>query len=65
MTPDLFSTAIQRLEAENERLREENLEMRLALASGLGYFREHKIARGFHGLGVRKLMMKQIERKAA
>jgi hypothetical protein len=61
---DLFTLAIEQRDKRIAELEAENMEMRLALASGLGYFREHKIARGFHGLGVRKLMRKPLEKAA-
>lgn len=62
---DLFTLAIEQRDARIAELEEQLIEARLALASALGYMRSNRVATGFQGLGVRKLMQKQIERKAA
>ena len=42
MSTDLFRAAIERLEAENEKLRAENMQLKIAAANSLSYFRSHK-----------------------
>lgn len=62
---DLFSLAIEQRDRRIAELEHQLLEARLAIASGLGYMRAHRIATGFQGLGVRKLMRETLERNAA
>lgn len=64
MSTDLFRAAIERLEAENEKLRAENMQLKIAAANSLSYFRAHGIASGFHGLGVRRTLRKSLEKAA-
>ena len=61
---DLFSLAIEQRDKRIAELEAEVLEMKIALASGLGYFRSHRIAAGFQGMGVRKLMRNTLEKAA-
>ena len=64
MSTDLFRAAIERLELENEKLRAENMQLKIAAANSLAYFRSHGIGSGLHGLGVRLMIRKSLEKAA-
>lgn len=61
---DLFRAAIERLELENEKLRAENMQLKIAAANSLSYFRAHGIGTGLHGLGVRRTLRQSLEKAA-
>lgn len=54
MKPDLFSHALEIQAAEIEKLRAENMELKIAAANMLAYIRRHNVATGIEGLGVRR-----------
>lgn len=59
---DLFSLAIEERDRLIAELKRENTELRLVVASGLGYFRSHRAGDGIQGAGVRKLMRETLGR---
>lgn len=61
---DLFTLAIEDRDKRIADLQREVAELRLVVASGLGYFRSHRAGDGIQGAGVRKLMRKSLERVA-
>ena len=64
MSTDLFRAAIERLELENEKLRAENMQLTIAAANSLAYFSSDGIGSGLHGLGVRRMIRKSLEKAA-
>ena len=61
---DLFSLAIEQRDQRIAELEQERDELRITLASVLGYMRTTKVGQGYYGMGVRR-MVKNTLRIAA
>jgi hypothetical protein len=61
---DLFSIAIEQRDRRIAELEAENMQLKIAAANSLSYFRSHGIASGLHGLGVRRTLRMSLGRAA-
>lgn len=53
---DLFTLAIEQRDQRIAELEHERDELRITLASVLGYMRSQKVGQGYYGMGVRKMV---------
>lgn len=60
MSADLFSLAIEQRDRRIEQLEAEREELRLTLASVLGYMKTNNVGQGHYGRGVRNMVKERL-----